>query len=331
MTDRQRLAQARAGDEEAFGALVAPFRRELHAHCYRMLASVEDAEDALQETLLAAWRALDGFEERAGLRTWLYRIATNRCLKLMRSASRRPQTGAPPQWLDPAAGTRRSEVIWLEPYPDALLEAAHDERPGPEARYEAKEAISLAFVTALQVLPPRQRAVVLLRDVLGFTGSETADMLDTTQDGVASALKRARATLERRRGEEPAPPASADGERRLIAALTDAYTDGDVDALLELLADDVRLSMPPLPLEYAGRAVAAQMLPHLFAAGTRYALVETRANGQPAFGVYVRDPDGARPRASALLVIAIAGDRIGALTHFDKGVLGRFGLPRTLP
>jgi RNA polymerase sigma-70 factor (TIGR02960 family) len=177
------IARAQAGDGEAFGQLVDPHRRELQVHCYRILGSAADAEDALQETLLAAWQGLGGFEGRASIRTWLYRIATSRCLNARRSSKRRPRTDARPPGVNPPEATRLGEVVWLEPYPDVLLEGLADQRPGPEARYEAREAISLAFVTALQLLPPRQRAVLILRDVLGFHASEAADILE--QEGGA--------------------------------------------------------------------------------------------------------------------------------------------------
>jgi RNA polymerase sigma-70 factor (TIGR02960 family) len=192
------IARARAGDGDAFAELTEPYRRELQVHCYRMLGSFQDAEDALQDTLLSAWQGLAGFEGRASIRTWLYRIATNRCLNALRAASRRP----PLEWnipkVEPPEPTRLGEVVWLEPFPDALLEGAIGVPPGPEARYEQAESISLAFVTALQVLPPRQLAVLILRDVLGFHASEVARMLDSTVESVTSALKRARASLQRR-------------------------------------------------------------------------------------------------------------------------------------
>src|SRR6266511_1987353 len=199
------ISRARAGDGEAFRALTEPYRRELQVHCYRMLGSLQDAEDALQDTLLAAWQGLEGFEERASIRTWLYRIATNRCLNARRSASRRPARAWDMPEVEPPEPTRLGELVWLEPYPDALLEGAIDVPLGPEARYEQTEAISLAFVTALQVLPPRQLAVLILRDVLGFPANEVAGMLDTSVDSVTSALKRARAGLERARPVEGEP------------------------------------------------------------------------------------------------------------------------------
>ena len=191
------LARAQAGDEHAFGQLVDPYRRELQVYCYRFLGSVADAEDALQDTLLSAWQHLAGFEGRASVRTWLYRVATSRCLDALRSARRRPPVTAPPAGLEPPEPTRLGELPWLEPYPDELLAGLADSAPGPEARYESRESISLAFITALQLLPPRQRAAIILRDVLGFHASEAARILDTSEESVTSALKRARAALER--------------------------------------------------------------------------------------------------------------------------------------
>src|SRR5262245_35706685 len=220
------MAKARAGDGDAFRALTQPHRRELHVHCYRMLGSFQDAEDALQDTLVSAWQGLGGYEERASIRTWLYRIATNRCLNALRSASRRP----PVQWtnpdVEPPAPSRLGDIVWLEPYPDALLEGAIDESPGPDARYEQTEAISLAFVVALQVLPARQRAVLGLRDVLGYRATEVAEMLDATVDSVNSALKRARAALRQRQvtqEREPAPAPGSIAERALVERFVRAY------------------------------------------------------------------------------------------------------------
>src|SRR4051812_1409937 len=210
------ISSARGGDSDAFRALTEPHRRELHVHCYRMLGSFQDAEDALQDTLLAAWRGLDGFEGAASIRTWLYRIATNQCLDARRAASRRPAKEWDVPGVEPPEPTRLGEVVWLQPYPDALLEGAIGVPPGPEARYEQTEAVSLAFVTALQVLPPRQLAILILRDALGFHGSGVAGMLAATVGSVPSALKRARPTLARRlppaAGREPPPPAGSPAE-----------------------------------------------------------------------------------------------------------------------
>jgi RNA polymerase sigma-70 factor (TIGR02960 family) len=328
------ISRARDGDGEAFRALTEPHRRELQVHCYRMLGSFQDAEDALQDTLLAAWQGLGGFEGRASIRTWLYRIATTRCLNALRLASRRPAREWDMPEVEPPEPTRLGEVVWLEPYPDALLEGALDVPLGPEARYEQTEAISLAFVTALQVLPPRQLAVLILRDVLGFHANEVADMLESTVESVNSALKRARAGLQRRRPpiaeREPPPSPDSPSEAAILAKFVRAYESGDVDALIALLTDDVSISMPPIPLEYEGLDVVARLFTSIFRSGRRVDLVPTRANGQPAFGAYLRASSGIR-HGTGLFVLTLAGDRICAFTRFDNSVLPWFGLPRSLP
>src|SRR5437773_6448369 len=263
-----------------------------------MLGSLQDAEDALQDTLLAAWQGLAGFEGRASLRTWLYRIATNRCLNARRSASRRPVKEWDVPNVEPPEPTRLGEVVWLEPFPDALLEGAIDAPLGPDVRYEQTESISLAFVKALQVLPPRQLAVLILRDVLGFHANEVADMLDSTVESVNSALKRARASLQRRwppgADLEPSPAPDSGSEDAIVAKFVRAWESADLDALVALLTDDVFVSMPPMPFEYQGRDVVARFCAGLFGAGRRFDLVPTRANGQPAFGAYLRTPNGLR-------------------------------------
>jgi RNA polymerase sigma-70 factor (TIGR02960 family) len=335
MTDDELIARARAGDERAFRALTEPYLRELQVHCYRMLGSLADAEDALQETLLAAWQGLGGFEGRAAVRTWLYRIATNRCLSTLRAASRRPAAAWNVPGVEPPEPTRFGEVVWLEPYPDALLAGAAGAPPGPEARYEEAESVSLAFVTALQTLPPRQVAVLILRDVLGFRASEVADILDATLESVNGALKRARAGLQRRQvpaaGGEPPPAPGSPPEQAVVARFVRAYESADIEGLVGLLTDDAFMSMPPMPLEYVGRDVVVGFCAAtLFAAGRRFDLVPTRANGQPAFGAYLRRPDGERP-GTGVIVIALAGDRVAALTRFEPGLLERFGLPPSLP
>jgi RNA polymerase sigma-70 factor (TIGR02960 family) len=329
------ITRARAGDDDAFRELTEPHRRELQVHCYRMLGSFQDAEDAVQDTLLSAWQALEGFEERASIRTWLYRIATNRCLNALRSAKRRPAKEWDVAEIEPPEPTRLGEIVWLEPYPDAVLEGVVNAPLGPEARYEQTEAISLAFVTVLQVLPARQRAVLILREVLGYPASEVADMLDSTVESVNSALKRARASLHRRlpptdEGEPPPRPDSPE-ERELVAKFVRAYESGDVDALVALLTTDVCVSMPPIPLEYQGRDVVARFYASIFGRGPRYHLVPTRANGQLAFGSYLRASTGGIRHGSGLLVLTLTGDRICALTRFDNDVLPSFGLPRSLP
>ena len=328
------IARARAGDGEAFRALTEPHHRELQVHCYRMLGSFQDAEDVLQDTLLAAWQGLGGFDGRASLRTWLYRIATNRCLNARRSASRRQAKEWDVPNVEPPAPTRLGEAVWLEPFPDALLEGAIDVPLGPEARYERTESISLAFVTALQFLPPRQLAVLILRDVLGFHANEVAGMLDSTVESVNSALKRARAGLQRRQppAAEHGPPPAPDSpsEEVIVAKFVRAWESADLDALVALLTDGVFVSMPPMPFEYEGRDVAAVFCAGLFHAGRRFDLVPTRANGQPAFGAYLRAPDG-RSHGVGLYVLTLTGDRICAMTRFENGVLPSFGLPRSLP
>ena len=328
------ISRARAGDGEAFRELTEPHRRELQVHCYRMLGSFADAEDALQDTLLAAWQGLGGFEGRASLRTWLYRIATNRCLNARRSASRRPAREWNIPGVEPPEPTRLSEVVWLEPFPDALLEGAMDLPPGPEARYEQAESISLAFVTALQLLPPRQLAVLILRDVLGFRASEVAGMLDATIESVNSALKRARASVQRHQpgdaGREPPPAPGSPAEDAIVTKFVSAWESADLDALVALLTDDVFISMPPMPFGYEGLDVVARFCASLFGAGRRFDLVPARANGQPAFGAYLRPADGIR-HGTGLYVLTLAGDRITAMTRFENSVLPWFGLPRSLP
>ena len=329
------LSRARAGDGEAFRELVESHRRELQVHCYRMLGSVQDAEDAVQETMLAAWQGIGGFaEERASPRTWLYKIATNRCLNARRAASRRPARKWDMSQFEAPVPTPRDEPVWLQPFPDAFLEGAADRPLGPEARYEQTETITLAFVAALQVLPPRQVAVLILRDVLGFHASEVAEMLEVTAGSVNSALKRARAALERRRApsadrDPPPAPRSAE-EDAIVAKFVGAWESADLDALVSLLTDDVFVSMPPIPFEYEGRDVVARFCDSIFSAGRRFELVRTRANGQPAFGAYLYGPTGIR-HGVGLYVLTLAGNRISAMTRFENSVLPRFGLPRSLP
>jgi RNA polymerase sigma-70 factor (TIGR02960 family) len=328
------LARARAGDEDAFGELTDPYRRELQLHCYRILGSVQDAEDLVQETLLAAWRGLEDFEGRSSVRAWLYRIATNRCLNALRDRARRPREVQ--VMVEQPEPTRRTEPIWLEPYPDVLLEDIPDRSPGPEARYEAREAVELAFISALQNLPPRQRAALVLRDVLGFRAAEVAEVLDAGQASVKGALQRARATLG---GRLPAPdrdraplPNSA-GEREVVERFADAVENGDVDGVVSLLTDDALLTMPPQPLEYQGHEAIAAFLRHRAELrGAALRVVPTRANTQPAFGCYLPDPHAPIARPYGIIVVTLAGDAIAAITWFsDTAVFGHFGLPRTLP
>jgi RNA polymerase sigma-70 factor (ECF subfamily) len=330
------IERVKAGDEHAFRQLVGPYQGELQLHCYRILGSAQDAEDALQETLLAAWRGLAQFEGRSSVRTWLYRVATNCCLKALRSASRRPPVNWPPPGVEVPTPSRVGEVIWLQPYPDMLLEGLPDATPGPEARYEASEAISLAFVTALQTLPPRQRAALILRDVLGFPTSQVAGILDSSEDSAASALKRARAAMR-----DQFPPATVralppipgtPGERDLVDRFTRAYQAGDVAGVVALLTEDIAVTMPPLSLEYHGRELAARFLAATgLRPGRRTRIIPTRANGQPAFGLYAGDPQAGILHAAGMLVLTLSGGSICAMTGFDTSVLPHFGLPRTLP
>ena len=325
------LQQARAGDRDAFTALVEPHRGELQVHCYRMLGSLQDAEDALQETLLAAWLGVEGFEGRSSVRTWLYRIATNRCLNQLRSSGRRPVASAPLPVPAPEP-TRLGEVPWLQPYPDLLLDGLPDQAPGPEATYESREAISLAFVTAVQLLPPNQRAVLLLRDVLGYRASETGDMLGLTEDAVTSALKRARSTMAAASTADPPPPApgSAD-ERVLLERFVAAFTEHDVDALVALMTDDAWIRMPPLPFEYRGPDAARRFFTAIYPHWSQIDhLVPIHANGQPAWGEYRRDSISGVLHVTGIYVIALAADRISEMTRFESTLAPCFGLPRTL-
>jgi RNA polymerase sigma-70 factor (TIGR02960 family) len=330
------LVRARAGDGEAFRELTDPYRRELQLHCYRILGSVQDAEDMLQETLLAAWRGLDRFEERASMRAWLYKIATNRCLNSLRASARRPAPATAP-WpgAPPPEPTRRAEPLWLQPYPDALLDDLPDTAPGPEARYESREALALAFTAGLQRLPPRQRAVLVLRDVLGYPAAEAAGILDTTETSVNSALQRARATLGAQAttaGHDPAPPPGSARERAIIDRFVDAFEAADTARLVDLLTDDAWMTMPPEPLEYQGHAAIAEFyLSRTWWGAQPIRMVPTRANGQPAFGYYLQDPHAPVDRANGLIVLTLAGDKIRAITRFgDNSLFPHFGLPRTL-
>jgi RNA polymerase sigma-70 factor (TIGR02960 family) len=327
------LSRARAGEENAFRELVDPYRAELQLHCYRILGSLQDAEDQLQETLVAAWRGLESFEGRASLRAWLYRIATNRCLNALRDRRRRPQEV---RMVDPPEPTRRAEPIWLDPYPDVLLEGLADAAPGPDARYETRESVGLAFVAALQHLPPRQRAALVLRDVLGFHTAEAAEMLDSSEASVKGALQRARVTLDERMpagGRERAPLSRSARERELLGRFAAAVERGDVDSMVSLLTDDAWVTMPPEPYEYQGRQAIGRFLEDRQARrGANLRLVPTRANGQPAFACYLPDAQAAIARAFALFVLTLEGDRISAITWFgDRSLFPHFGLPRTLP
>jgi RNA polymerase sigma-70 factor, ECF subfamily len=316
------LEAARAGDEDAFGRLVEPHRTELHAHCYRMLGSLHDAEDALQETLLRAWRALGRFEARSSLRTWLYTIATNTCLNLI---ARRPKRVLPVDYgpsSDPHDGPGEPlvESVWIEPYPDYEL-GLEDGLASPDARFEQRESVELAFTAALQLLPANQRAVLILRDVLGFSAKETADALETSVASANSALQRARKTVDDRLPEESQQKTlRAIGDERLteiVESYMDAMQRGDVDRVVSMLADDAAWSMPPLASWYGGLDQVTDFLKVGPLSGEwRWRHVAARANGQPAIGVYSWDADHENYRPFALDVMTLEGDKIKQITAF---------------
>jgi RNA polymerase sigma-70 factor (ECF subfamily) len=293
----------------------------------------------MQETLLAAWRGIERFEARASIRTWLYRIATNRCLNHVRDRGRRPPElpapvePAPP----PPEPTRVTEPVVLEPYPDALLAGLADGAPQPDARYETREAVGLAFMIALQRLAPRHRAVLVLRDVLGFRAAEVAEMLSMTEVSVNRMLQRARHAVDRDLGaadRELAPVPGSREERQLVERFTTAFEGGDIAGVVALLTDDAQLTMPPEAVEYEGPQAIGRFLSTVPAAGQleRFRLVPTRANGQPAFGCYLRDPHTPIAHAYGLMVLTLRRDRIAGLAGFaDTRVFAAFGLPRTLP
>lgn len=326
------LERARAGDERAFQELTEPYRRELLVHCYRMLGSLTEAEDTLQEALLAAWRGLPEFEQRASVRTWLYRIATNRCLNVLRAARRRPPEPVPP--FRPPEPTRRDSITWLQPAPDDVLAGVADPAPGPEAKHEARATVELGFVAALQRLPPLHTATVVLRDVLGFPTAEVAELLDSTPTVVKGTLQRARATLHRERGSLERTRPGSSTEQSLAQRFAEAYLAGDVDGVVALLTDDAWLTMPPAPHEYHGRSAIAEFLLASFGyRGDRRAhLWATSANTQPAFATYLDDPDGSSASPAGLIVLTCSGERISALTRFHLyDLYPRFGMPDRLP
>ena len=319
------LARAQAGDGDAFAELTDPYRRELQAHCYRILGSLQDAEDAVQETLLSAWQALDQFDGRS-LRAWLYRIATNRCLNYIRDTSRRPQSAMVGASAAFANAVRTDEPWWLEPYPDRLID---DLDSGPEARYDAQESIALSFVVALQQLPAQQRAALVLRDVLGFSASEVAEMLDATPASVNSALQRARAGIDRGRPERVSLPRSGQ-ESHVVNEFVDAFQRGDIDGVVALLTQDAKITMPPEPFEFHGPGDIAAFYRSQGIWRPGIELVATRANGQPAVAYYLPDPDGKVHRSAGILVLTVAADQISAITRFGgDGLFAYFGLPRT--
>ncbi len=326
LQSRNRLARAQRGDEDAFAQLTEPYRRELQLHCYRILGSLQDAEDLLQETLLAAWRGLEQFEGRSSLRAWLYTIATNRCLNALRDERRRPQLVVSQDTPESA------EIPWLSPYPDRLLEGIADAAPGPAARYEAKEAVALAFVSGLQYLAPRQRAVLVLRDVLGFHADEVAEMLGSSAASVNSALQRARSVLESRLppGRDRLAMPLTGAEREFVDRFADAFQRDDIDGVVALLTDDAFVSMPPEPEWHRGRdAIAAFFRARRALRGTAWRFVEFGANGQPAFAYYLRDGD--QWVRSGMLVLGVRPDGISYVTRFpDADWLDRFGPPPRL-
>jgi RNA polymerase sigma-70 factor, ECF subfamily len=323
------LAAAAAGDERAFEQLAEPHRRALHLHCYRMLGSFHDADDALQETLLRAWRGLDRYEPRSPLAAWLHAIATNVCLTAIVRRRRRRElpAGGALAWSD--------ELNHLQPYPDGLLAELEAASAGPEGRYELRESVELAFVAAVQLLPPRQRAVLLLRDVLGWSAAETAGALESSVASVNSALQRARASLERARelGTPPHEQPRAGREADLLRRFMAAWDAVDVDGLVRLLADDALMTMPPVPTYLRGTEAIGRFFATVPAEGRldEIRLVPTRANAQPALAAYVRDPTDGVHRAYGVMVFALRGERIAGIVGFaDPTVFEAFRLPPEL-
>jgi RNA polymerase sigma-70 factor, ECF subfamily len=337
MSEHQLLHAARGGDGDAFAALVEPHRGALHAHCYRILGSVPDAEDALQEGLLRAWRGLASFEGRSSLRSWLYAIVTNACL---RALERRPKRVLPIDYA-PAAdphdglGEPLIESVWVEPYPDQII-GLGEGPAGPEARYEQRESVELAFIAALQHLPARQRAVLILRDVLGFSAREVAGTLETTPAGVDSALQRAHKAVDERLPERSQQAVlralDDDGLRAIVDGFVDAWERADVGAVVALLADDGAMTMPPLPTWYRGRSSIGAFLERgPLRPGMRWRLRPARANGQPAFGKYLWDEERAVFAAHSISVLTLERGRIAEMTTFlDAALMPRFGLPHEI-
>ena len=336
--ERRLLEQARAGDEHAFGRLVDPYRAGLRAFAYRMLGSVEDAEDVLQEALLRTWRGLPRFEGRSSLRSWLFRIVTNASLD---AVARRPKRVLPLDYGPPAdphsdLAAPLAESMWVEPFPDEAL-GLEDIGATPAARYELRESLELAFVVALQELPARQRAVLILREVLGFSAKEVAGMLQTSVASVKSALQRARRTVEERvpEGSEQATLRALgdDATRELVQRYMDAFERNDVDAVVAMLTEDATIVMPPTPTWYRGRdAIAVFYAARPMAAGMRWRHIPTRANGQLAVGCYLWDEQEGGYRAHSLDVLTLRGDRIAAVTAFlGTGFFRTLGLPSRLP
>jgi len=332
------LVAARGGDEHAFAELTQPLRKEIHVHCYRMLGSLDDADDALQETLIRAWRRLDTFEPRAPFRAWVYRIATNVCLTML---SRRGRTEtslsaviAPDRQ---SAADLEENLMRLDPYPDRLLDDLSLPAPGPEATYERQESVELAFVATVQLLPARQRAALLLRDVIGYTAAEVATMLETSVAGVNSALQRARATIDDQRSKaviaRPHVGSESETERALIRRLADAWHAVDVPGIVALLTEDALMTMPPEPLRVQGHAAIAEFFRNGPPSGHlhRYRLVETRANGQPAFASYYKAEGDEVYQANGMVVLSIQDGAIASITRFRNAALVlKAGLPATI-
>src|SRR6266498_2707423 len=338
VNEHELLEAARRGDEDAFGRLVGQYRAELHAHCYRMLGSVPDAEDALQETLLRAWRGLPRFEGRSSFRSWLYRIATNACLKAI---ERRPKRVLPIDY-GPAAdphdgpGEPLVESVWVDPYPDEKL-GLEDGFAGPDARYEQREAVELAFIAVLQHLPARQRAVLILRDVLGFSARETAEALETTAVSVDSALQRAHKTVDERlpsQTQQQALRLLGDNElSQLVERYVAAWERNDVDAVVSMLAEDARMTMPPLPTWYSGReAIASFLRGWALSEAKRWRLLPVSANAQLAFGGYTWDEETRTFTPHSVKLITLRGAEIEEITAFlSADTFARFGLPDRIP
>lgn len=327
------LELARGGDGRAYGDLVARYRTELHAHCYRMLASYQDADDALQETLLRAWRGLPGFEGRSSVRAWLYKIATNAALNVAQSRSRRelPASYGPPASSGVGAGAALPEVAWVEPYPDRWLGSTPD--GSPEGHYERRESLELAFIAALQYLPPAQRAALILREVLGFSAQEVAGQLGTSVASATSALQRARVAVQSR---VPTPSQHATlrslGDQRareLVEAYVDALERADAPALARLLTEDATWAMPPLPGWYRGREAIAEFLTN-FGFNEHWRHVPAHANGQLALGCYTLDPAKGSYVASALDVLRLDGGQVAGSDYFlTAELLRRWGADST--
>jgi RNA polymerase sigma-70 factor (ECF subfamily) len=337
MAERQLLDAACGGDEDAFRRLVEPHRAELHAHCYRMLGSVHDAEDALQDAMLRAWRGLCRFDGRSALRRWLYRITTNTCLDTL---ARRPKRVLPIDYGPPAGhepdepGEPLADSVWVEPYPDESVGLA-DGYASPDARYEQREAVELAFVAALQHLPPRQRAVLVLREVLGFSAKEVSESLGTSVASVNSALQRARKAVDERLPEESQQTTMRslgdERVREIVQSFVDAFEQGDIDAIVGLLAEDARFEMPPYATWYRGRDAVADSWLMPGGPPPRLRYVPTRANGQLALGTYVYEAERSRFVPIALDVLTLRGTRIADITAFrTPEVFAEFGLPTEL-